>query len=84
MRIERIVDSEMPHNIVGDLTSPSTVHRVTQAALRFVRDRLPAPVRTARGGASPAKRSRQSPQRPRRAAAAPPDIPSGITATWPR
>jgi len=43
VEFEEIADSEMPHNIVGRITSPSTVERVIERILRFVRPKVPRP-----------------------------------------
>ena len=83
VEIELITDSEMPHNITGIHTSPSTVERVIERTLHFVRPRLPRPAPSRdpeRRRESPKRESRPNGQSPKRGSR------NGHAATrhWPR
>jgi hypothetical protein len=88
--MEFVLDSEYPHNITGNMTSPSTVERVAADTVAFVQRRQAA---APHAPTAAAERRHESPSRsaqrasgatgsPRAGGAG--DIPSGITASWPR
>ena len=71
--IEHVVGSEQAHNIVGRLTSPSTVERVVDRSVRFIRSKVARPPEEgARPRSSPVRRHGQAREQPGSGAANPP------------